>query len=753
MTEERQRPAGADFARGDIVGNTYEILDYIGRGAMGYVYHARHVTLRKEYALKTLSAEQVSDVAWKRFQIEARVIAKMFHPNLVGIHNFGVHQVSDTVSLPFYVMDLLAGRNLMECLRDDGPPPLHQALSIFIQAASGLGYAHSKGVVHRDVKPGNIVLLPRADASGATVKIVDFGIAKLTADKEIERQRLTSDGEIFGSPFYMSPEQSLGLPLDARSDIYSLGVAFYETLAGDTPFNGKSALEIMLMHQSEPTPQINAALESGEYPAAVQAIIDKMMAKTPADRYQAMEQVSSDMNAVLNGALPHFCYVELIEPSSNMAGDDYFDDEYDDENEVDDETGEVESDSFDEAVADGSAGELSATGYSEDAAPPEAALDQSAAGKGMQAVIAISALTCVVLGAAFFISKNATERGSAGVDTNKKIAKAVGARDVSGAGRLADGQKIAAAGGGADAVAGEKDKKRKDFDPEEDKEPTTSLNEKAPYAEILSDGKNNYRVFRFPKDVLIGKIFFYNWLTYKDKTIKARGKVKKVFGDWTRFIPSRLIEKYPQYLQRFREGDMSAVQIVPGSESDDILAACTLIPGIEEVTISDTTKLTPAIYESLDKFKQLLAFDGARSTITGIMLAKADCWKEIRKLYLSEVKDLSPLLTKVKVSPQLYLVDVRKCDLTYYDYKVIAQYPDLKELDLSENKISNRELSQLEKAKKLTILRLVDCKLEPDATDVLRRFKGLKTIYIESSHLTIKERDRWKAVLPGIEIK
>lgn len=712
MPEERPRPAGADFARGDIVGNTYEILDYIGRGAMGYVYHARHTTLRKEYALKTLSSEQVSEVAWKRFQIEAQAIARMFHPNLVGIHNFGVHKSSDSLSLPFYVMDLLTGRNLMECLRDDGPPPLHRALSIFIQAASGLGYAHSKGVVHRDVKPGNIVLLSEPDVSGATVKIVDFGIAKLTADTGLEKQRLTSDGEIFGSPSYMSPEQSLGQPLDARSDIYSLGVSFYETLAGDTPFNGSSALEIMLKHQADATPQVNDALESGAYPPTIQAILEKMMAKNAAARYQAMEQVAADMNAVLNGSEPYFCYVDTIEPVANLAGDEYV------ENEDFNDEGEGEPyDGTDTGAYDGNG-----------AAP---ALQYTATGRGLKATLAIAALACVVLAAAVLISRNgqSTVRTDSSVKPNANSNVATRSEKV------------------------DKKKKDKDFDPDEDIEPTNSADDKEAYSKIHYDGKYPYRIFRFPHDVLIGRIYIYNWITYKEKTIKARGKVKIVYGEWTRFIPSRLIDKYPQYLTRFKQGDMSAVQLKPGSESDDILAACTLIPGIEEVTISDTKKLTPAIYESLEKFKHLLAFDGARSTITGIILAKADCWKEIRKLYVSEVKDLSPLLTKVKMSPQLYLVDVHKCDLTYYDYTVIAQYPDLKELDLSENKISNRVLEQLAKAKKLSILRLCDARLEPDAPAILRKFKALKTIYIETTHLTVKERDRWKALLPGIEIK
>lgn len=303
----RAMPKGAEFAAGDIVGSTYEVVDYLGRGAMGFVYRAKHIMLAKEYALKTLGADQVSGNSWRRFQNEAQAIAKMNHPNVVSIHNFGLHKVEGQAEIPFYVMDLLQGCNLGERLRDDGVPPLHVALRVFEQAAAGLGYAHSKGIVHRDVKPGNIVLLNQADSTGATVKIVDFGIAKLT-NTEYGAQKLTTAGEVFGSPLYMSPEQSMGQSVDARSDIYSLGVALFETLNEDPPFVAKSAIEIMIMHQGTDVPQINKT--SGiDYPPDVQLVLDVMMAKEPARRYQTMEQVSADFASLLRGQTPAFAQV------------------------------------------------------------------------------------------------------------------------------------------------------------------------------------------------------------------------------------------------------------------------------------------------------------------------------------------------------------------------------------------------------------------------------------------------------------
>ncbi len=182
-----------ELRAGDMVGD-YEVLSLIGTGGMGYVYEARHRVLNKVYALKTIRADCMNETSWRRMQVEAQAIARMNHPNIVGIHNFGMHD-----GRPFYVMDLLKGTSLAEKLQK-GPLPLEQALQIFIEVCCGLTYAHKKGIIHRDIKPGNIILLKSEDASGAKVKIVDFGIAKLAGASDPNNQNLTSAGEIFGSP-------------------------------------------------------------------------------------------------------------------------------------------------------------------------------------------------------------------------------------------------------------------------------------------------------------------------------------------------------------------------------------------------------------------------------------------------------------------------------------------------------------------------------------------------------------------------
>ncbi|MBS2007756.1 MAG: serine/threonine protein kinase, partial [Cyanobacteria bacterium SZAS TMP-1] len=184
-------PMAGEFRVGDIIGGDYEVLKWIGAGGMGNVYRVRHTMMNSDYALKTLSADKVTEVAWRRFQNEAQAIARMSHPNIVGIYNLGLHEGR----LPYYVMDILEGDTLNDLLRDRGPMPIKEALALFVELCGGFGYAHKKGIVHRDIKPPNIVLLNKPTPN-CKAKIVDFGIAKLSGIKDPQNQFLTSAGEV-----------------------------------------------------------------------------------------------------------------------------------------------------------------------------------------------------------------------------------------------------------------------------------------------------------------------------------------------------------------------------------------------------------------------------------------------------------------------------------------------------------------------------------------------------------------------------
>jgi tRNA A-37 threonylcarbamoyl transferase component Bud32 len=277
---------------GDIIGDSYRLKGLIGRGGMGYVFRAEHIMISQDYALKMLAPDQINEVTWGRFQAEGKVIAKLDHANIVKIYNMGV----DRGDYPYYVMDLLDGVALSDCIKDKMSFTIDEILNIFIQVASGLGYAHSHGIIHRDIKPSNVVLV---DSGGQypTAKIVDFGIAKLVGAADLHNQSLTATGEIFGSPYYMSPEQCLGAKVDHRSDIYSLGCTLFEVLCGRPPFLGESALQTVMMHQNKPSPTIESL--SGKFSSAeMEALVAKMLMKRPADRYQSMDQLMHDLERI-----------------------------------------------------------------------------------------------------------------------------------------------------------------------------------------------------------------------------------------------------------------------------------------------------------------------------------------------------------------------------------------------------------------------------------------------------------------------
>lgn len=281
-----------------IVGESYRIKSLIGEGGMGNVFRAEHLIIHKEYALKMLAPDQITQDNWNRFQAEGKAIAKLNHPNIVKIYNMGV----DQTGFPYYVMDLLDGVSLHELIHANKTPDYADLLLIFVQMASALSYAHSKGIIHRDIKPSNIMILneDKTDTSSASLKamLVDFGIAKLVALDKKEAQKLTQTGNIFGTPFYMSPEQCMGSQLDGRSDIYSFGCTLFEALTGRPPLVGKSATETVMMHISQKAPTLQSV--SGiAYGAEMEAFMAKLLQKDRDHRHQTMERVELDLKRLL----------------------------------------------------------------------------------------------------------------------------------------------------------------------------------------------------------------------------------------------------------------------------------------------------------------------------------------------------------------------------------------------------------------------------------------------------------------------
>lgn len=278
---------------GSMIGGKYQMIEEIGQGGMSTVYKARQQPIDKIVAVKLLLAHLSRDgESVQRFFREAKSAGQISHPNVVSVFDFGI--TSD--QQPYLVMDFLEGKNLEEILEKRIRLPYREAIPIFIEVCSGLAAAHECGIVHRDIKPSNIVV---QELTGSQkVRIVDFGIAKMI---DAEAQHLTKTGEVFGSPLYMSPEQCEGQPLDCRTDIYALGVVFYQVLCGRPPLVGQSALETMRKHMTEMPESLQKYADDEHIPLELENIVFKMMAKDRNKRYSSTMEIKHDLQRIIDG--------------------------------------------------------------------------------------------------------------------------------------------------------------------------------------------------------------------------------------------------------------------------------------------------------------------------------------------------------------------------------------------------------------------------------------------------------------------
>lgn len=272
---------------GEVFANRYKIQSIVGQGGMSTVYKAQHTYMDRIVAVKLLHPHLVSDpISVQRFQQEAKAAASLCHSNIITVFDFGVTEDG----LAFLVMDYLEGPSLGDLLDRAGPVPPDEAIDIFRQVLKGLSHAHRKGVVHRDLKPRNLVLAIDEDGT-VQVKIVDFGIAKISPQDGAESQHLTQTGEVFGSPIYMSPEQCSGKTLDLRSDIYSWGCVMFETLTGAPPFLGKNAVETMSMHVNDDPPDFKSIAPNTAIPKDLQEVVFGCLRKDPRKRFQTAQEI------------------------------------------------------------------------------------------------------------------------------------------------------------------------------------------------------------------------------------------------------------------------------------------------------------------------------------------------------------------------------------------------------------------------------------------------------------------------------
>jgi len=278
-----------DSLVGVVLADRYEIISEVGRGALGVVYKAHHLVMDKTVAVKILFGEvdvNKDETNFLRFQREAQAASSMSHPNIVTVYDFGISENST----PYLVMDFVEGINLKDVLNRHQRLPVERAVAIFSQMCSAMEHAHAKGILHRDIKPENVVLL-KTSWSPEFVKLVDFGIAKYVNEPKNNAKKLTMDGQVLGTPAYMSPEQVMGDRLDPRSDIYCMGVLMYHTITGKLPILGSTSADTMARHITDQPPDFGVVCPSVKIPFKLQRTILKALKKHPQDRHQSMKEL------------------------------------------------------------------------------------------------------------------------------------------------------------------------------------------------------------------------------------------------------------------------------------------------------------------------------------------------------------------------------------------------------------------------------------------------------------------------------
>jgi eukaryotic-like serine/threonine-protein kinase len=270
---------------GELIADRYELEELVGTGGMSSVYRARDRLLERNVAIKILHEHYSRDEGYvERFRREARAAAKLSHPNIVTVIDRG-----EAGGRQFIVFEFVDGENLKQLVASQGRLPVRDALELGIAMGRALAFAHAQGLVHRDVKPQNVLL------GNGDVKVTDFGIAR-SLDVNIG---LTQTGTVLGTSEYISPEQATGRQVDARTDVYSLGVVLYELLAGDPPYSGDSFVSVAMRHVNDPVPAISRVRP--DVPLRLDAALQHSLAKDPDDRFETMGDFVSELGACLAG--------------------------------------------------------------------------------------------------------------------------------------------------------------------------------------------------------------------------------------------------------------------------------------------------------------------------------------------------------------------------------------------------------------------------------------------------------------------
>lgn len=710
---------------GTFVGGTYRILDFVGQGGMGFVYKVEHLMMAKVMALKVLRSEQVSDSVWKRFRTEAQAIARLDHPNVVRIYDMS--QTAD--GLPFYTMDLLIGQSLADYCDAYDQLSIQNALPIFRQVCAGLAYAHDRGIIHRDIKPGNIMLIEKStsvnpaqmfslgeDVSNAQVKIVDFGIAKLNFDGN-EGQGLTRPGEVFGSPLYMSPEQCSGQPLDYRTDMYSVGVTMFQALTGRPPLVGRTAIETTMMHQTVDPPRLRDKDPDTEYPEALEKIVARLLAKSPEKRYDSLADVAAQLLAMERGevvpGLASGVSANSVATSGQYGARKKFDAVLDTSNF--DTTGGVTDDGT----------------------------STRANGRNRTMILGLLFACVLLLGGVGLVIWQMQKHAA-----DEAFQKAYIER------RELDRRSNIIATDVLKAATSKNDPGEDALSPREESDIKTFLaTQKGPYvvkSRLIKGmfGPERIDTFVFPKTFSIGSIDH----TYNRQSRYAQGTLDIPANGRMKFDCGAATRRYPELLKYFRPNDIRWLVIMNMSYRNENLArSFAHLTGLNRLEFRQV-EMTDADLPYFDKLTGCRSLVLNRTNITGTGLARSQIVRRLHTFCGEHLADAGPLLPVLAQTPKVELV-LNYVKLTSADFDQIAKMRDLRLLMLKSAAITDADLLKLTVLKDLEEIDLEGCeRLGENALQIVKKFKKLKVVTMPFAYLNEKNEAELRKALPHLTL-
>lgn len=685
-------PSGSSFAIGTIIGGTYRILAFLGQGGMGHVFKVEHVMMAKILALKALRPEQVSGEVWQRFRTEAQAIARLSHNNIVKIYDMS--QTED--GLPYYTMDLLSGQSLSDYMDEAGKLSEQEALPIFRQVCSALGYAHDHGIVHRDVKPANIMLTDgNGNGTSPVVKLVDFGIAKLQSYDNNIGQGLTRPGEVFGSPLYMSPEQASGRQLDYRTDMYSLGVTMFQALTGKPPLAGKTAMETVAMHQSTAAPTLHQLAPNDRFSDELEYVVARLLAKQPEQRFSSLYDVEKHLQQLETGTSEGKIRPKKITAARKRNPADYL------------EPLEID----DEQIAD--------------------------FGVKKYILLPLGLLAVLILISAgaytFYVQHQANLAAS--MVKQKPIFT------------------------GEQSITPEQDHVLKtdseysyEMKPQQRKTIEQFLRQrKAPYSHLSADRR--VLIFDFPDDIDLGIVSYRrNGSSEYIKTV-AKGRVKIPAGMINKFDAGNCTKLYPDLIKFFRPDDFIDLSLREMAEKNPRIAPNVLrLIDIKQLDLSQSL-VDDSDLRWLDNMTRVSVLNIGHTSISGDGFRNSKIFARLKAFEIDGMKNITAVLEKIPTDRHLLFISLGSSKLTTKDFALLAKLAKLERLSLTNANLKDEYLAQLTQMQSLQELNLYRCAgLTSKALRYLKNLKKLRLLCLPAAVFSPQEVSDLQTALPMTRI-